>query len=229
MNKNFKSYLSIWVVLLVVFNAITFIVPFENKFQNSFWISYILILVAFVGQLFCSNLFFKEENKGKTFLNLPIMTISYSGLVASMVLGTLCMVISAIPSWLGAVVGIVILVVYSILVLQAKWASDTISNTDSTIKSKTLYIKSLSTDFDTLISQISNEEIKGEVKKVADVCRYSDPISNEALSNVEGQITIKFSELKGAVSENNFEIVKTICNELNILLTDRNNKCKLLK
>jgi hypothetical protein len=139
------------------------------------------------------------------------------------------MVISAIPSWLGAVVGIVILAVYSILVLQAKWASDTISNTDSTIKSKTLYIKSLSTDFDTLISQISNEEVKGEVKKVADVCRYSDPMSNEALSNVEGQITIKFSELKGAVSENNFEDVKKICNELNILLTDRNNKCKLLK
>lgn len=54
-------------------------------------------------------------------------------------------------------------------------------------------------------------------------------MSNEALSPVESQITIKFNEFSNAVVENNKPLAETLGNELIILVNDRNKKCKILK
>ena len=56
MKNNFKYFAIIWVVLLVLFNVVTFIIPAEiagiNRFeQPTFWIAYAFICVALVGQL----------------------------------------------------------------------------------------------------------------------------------------------------------------------------------
>ena len=54
-------------------------------------------------------------------------------------------------------------------------------------------------------------------------------MSNEALSSIESQITIKFNEFSNAVIEDNKPTAKAIGNELIILVNDRNTKCKLSK
>ena len=56
MKKSIKYFTLIWFVLLAVFNAVTFILPSEiagiNRFeQQTFWIAYAFISLAFVGQL----------------------------------------------------------------------------------------------------------------------------------------------------------------------------------
>lgn len=82
---------------------------------------------------------------------------------------------------------------------------------------------------ETLIAKSKNDEIKAEMKKIAEICRYSDPVSNDALAGTEGQITIKFHALEKAVAEDKINDTKIICEEMNILFADRNKKCKLLK
>ena len=59
--------------------------------------------------------------------------------------------------------------------------------------------------------------------------RYSDPMSHDALSSVESQITVKFAELSEAVKTDDANKVTEIANEIIILVGDRNKKCKLLK
>ena len=74
-----------------------------------------------------------------------------------------------------------------------------------------------------------NADIKKEVSKIKDACRYSDPMSSSALNGVESQITMRFNALETAVENNDCFSVKNICEEMNVLLADRNKKCKLLK
>ena len=78
------------------------------------------------------------------------------------------------------------------------------------------------------MSRTQNETAKVAAKKVYEAVRYSDPKSNDGLSGIESEIAIKFNQFAGAVTANNDDIA-TIADELIVLLTDRNKRCKLLK
>ena len=74
-----------------------------------------------------------------------------------------------------------------------------------------------------------SDEAKAECRKVYEAIRYSDPMSNDALSAVEGQISIKFAALSEAVNADDIEKVKELAKEVIVLVGDRNKKCMLLK
>ncbi len=233
MHREFKYYGIIWLICVALFNVIVFVTPSEiagiEKYDGSFWPGYIFIMLAFIGQAGCSYKFFTSESKEQYFLNLPIISLSYTGLIISVIAGALCMAIPFVPNWIGVIIAGLILVIYAAAVIKAQGAAEIVMSVDKKIKAQTFFIKSLTVDFETLSAKAKNEEIKSEVKKVAEACRYSDPMSNDALAGVEGQITIKFNALEKAVEEDKTDDVKTLCNELNVLLADRNKRCKLLK
>ena len=97
------------------------------------------------------------------------------------------------------------------------------------MKAQTFFIKSLTVDADTLLSQAKSDEIKTECRKVYEAVRYSDPMSSDALAMSEAQITIRFTALSEAVKNGKAEEVKAITEELLVLLAERNKKCKLMK
>ena len=71
--------------------------------------------------------------------------------------------------------------------------------------------------------------MKTECKKVYEAVRYSDPMSNDALSVIEAKITVKMDELSSAVGADDAAKAKEIADELVILVGDRNKKCRTLK
>lgn len=233
MKKYFKYYAISWAIALVVFNVIAFTVTAETvgfeAVTASFWVGYAFITLAFIGNLICSLLFFKEENKNKIFLNLPIITISYSALVVSLIVGAVAMAMPSIPYWVGIIVDVLVLAFYVIAILKASAAADIVSDIDKKIKTQTFFIKSLTVDAETLMARAKNDEIRAEAKKVYEAIRYSDPMSNDALAGIEAQITIKFNEFSQAVENNSIDESKSKSAELLILINDRNKKCKLLK
>lgn len=233
MRKGFQNYGIVWLLAVVLFNVIAFAIPSTvmiNKFEASYWVGYVFVMVAFIGQAICSYIFFEDsDNPNKVFLNLPIITISYSALTVSTIAGILCMIIPFIPVWFSAIVCMFIFVIYMAAIAKAKTSGEIVSEIDNKVKEKTLFIKSLTIDLETLEMKAKNADIKKEVSKIKDVCRYSDPMSSSALNGVESQITMRFSALETAVENNDCFTVKNICEEMNVLLADRNKKCKLLK
>ena len=147
MKKGFNSYIIAWAILLVMFNVIVFAVPAGNaemtKFGGAFWSGYILIMLTFVGQLFCANLAFRAENKERLFLNLPLITISYSTLIASIVIGSICMAVPDMPNWAGAVVAVLLLGFNAISIVKANAAAEIVQNVGEKVKAKTQFISAL--------------------------------------------------------------------------------------
>lgn len=232
-SKEFRFYMIAWAILLVLFNVIVFLVPGmtvgAGAFDASFWVGYVFITLAFVGQLACAYFALRTDSLQKLFYNLPLVTISYTALIVTAVAGVVCMVIPGLPAWVGAIVCMVILCLFAVSVVKARAAGTIVAETDQRIKSQTLFIKALTADAEGLVARSQSNAVRTQAKQVYEAVRYSDPMSNEALSGTEAQITIKFDEFKKAVTADDISAAQAAARELTALLGDRNRKCKLLK
>lgn len=232
MKNGFKFYALIWLALVVVFNVIAFVsvgwIGYE-KYTSSFWIGYIFIMVAFVGQLICSYVALKETNINKTFYNISLVKTSFTGLIVSFVFGGMCVLISPLPYWVGILLCAIVLVLNILSVIKAFTAAKIVAAIDDEVKIETLFVKTLTVDAESLLYRAKSEAVKNECKKVYDAVRYSDPMSNKALASVESKITAKFVEFSDSVISDNYEEASAFANELAVLIGERNRKCKLLK
>ena len=227
MKKSFKIYAIIWVLAIIVFNIISFITPITKT--GSFWVGYIFITVMFIIQLACSYLFLKQDTIDKVFLNIPIIYLSYIAIITSMIVGTTFMLIPNLPIWIAVIISLLITAFYVIAIISANFAIDVIENVDKKVKAQTFFIKSLTIDAQTLTLKSKSNEIKQISEKVYEAIRYSDPMNSEALTSCEKAITLKFKEFEKSVIDDNLELAENISKELIILISDRNQKCKLLK
>lgn len=233
MKKRFNLYAAAWALLFVLFNLLAFVSPRfageYDKFGGAFWAGYVGITVAFVGQLVCAHFALKAENAQKLFYNLPLVTVSYTGLVLTLVCGGLCMVVPDLPNWIGALVCLLILVFSAVAVIKAAAAAELVAGVDEKVKTQTQFIKNLTVDAETLCARAQSDEAKAACKKVYEALRYSDPMSNDALADVEAKITAKFDEFTAAVNAADEEKVRGIADEVVWLVEERNNKCRILK
>lgn len=232
MKKVMKFYCVIWAILLALFNVISFVsVGWAEtpKYTPSFWIGYIFITIAFIGQLICTYFALKDNDSKKTFYNISLISISYTGLILSFIFGGLCMIISPLPYWVGIILCAIVLAFNIIAVVKATAVIDIVSSIDEKVKERTFFIKSLTVDAENLISRAKSEAVKAECKKVYEAVRYSDPMSSNALASIESEITITFAKLSDAAMDDNADVAFELASALLVLLGDRNKKCKLSK
>lgn len=170
MKKTFSYYSICWLIALAVFNVITFVTPNEiagvSKFTGAFWTGYIFITLAFIGQLGCAYKAFKAENLKKLFYNIPLISISYTGLVVMLVVGIICMAVPVVPYWIGVIVCVLVFAFSAISVIKASVVADVVSEIDEKVKVKTQFMKLLTSDAEHLMSSSKTAELKAEAKKV---------------------------------------------------------------
>ena len=233
MKKTFNYYSICWLISLVVFNVIAFVTPNEiagvSKFTGTFWSGYIFITLTFIGQLGCAYKAFQADNLKKLFYNIPLISVSYTGLVAMLIVGIICMAVPFIPYWVGIIACLLVLAFSAISVIKATATADIVSEIDEKIKVQTHFIKLLTADAEHLMVSSKTVELKAEAKKVYEAIRYSDPMSSNALSDIEGQIQSEFEFLSQAVKTEDLELAKSVANGLLNLIDGRNKKCKVLK
>ncbi len=232
MKKNFKSYALIWTIFLVAFNVIVFLVRpiipgYEIRYDARFWIAWVFVMAAFVGNLVCANAAFKAENLQKLFYNVPLITISYSGLILMLVLGAVLMLIPNCPARIAAIVCVAIAVFTAVAVVKAGWAAETVSETHERVAQRTQFIKLLTVETETLMTAAKTPDAKIATKKVYEALRYSDPMSSEALGEIEAELAEKFRALEAAVTAD--QGVTEAAESLLETLAERNRKCKAMK
>lgn len=233
MKKTIKFYTAIWAICLLLFNALAFVTPNKiadvSKFDGAFWVGYIFITIAFVGQLICAYIAFKAENLKKLFYNIPLISISYIGLVVMLVVGGLTMAIPGMPNWLGTIVCFAVLGFTVISVIKAGFAAEIVSNVDAKIATETAFIKTMTVESQNLVNRANASMLKKQCKKVYDAFRYSDPMSSVALADIEQRIKEEFDALTDAVIADDLNATESSVKELIRLIAERNNKCKVLK
>ncbi len=233
MNKRFKTYAIIWAILFALFNAICFVTPSEaagmRKYGGAFWVGYIFITLAFIGQLICSYIAFKPDNLQKLFYHIPLITISCTGLIVMLVVGGLAMAIPNLPNWAGIIICLLVLAFSVIAVITAKAAGTIVTNIDEKIKTNTAFIKEMTVEAQNLMNRAKAPMLKALCSKVYEALRYSDPMSNENLADIEDRIKEEFATFTDAVLSDNLDLTESSGNELVNLIGERNSKIRMVK
>lgn len=230
MKKFFSYYAICWVILVAAFHVAVFVVADNISLMSngSFWPGYLVIMVSFISQLACAYLAFKEENRQRLFYHLSLITISYSGLLISLVVGILCMVLPGFPTWIGVVVCVLVAAFNALALIKAKAAIELVSRVDDQVAEKTQFIKSLTAEAAALTAKAKSEPAKTQAEKVYEAIRYSDPMSSPKLSKIESEITQAFAAFRQAVTEEADTVTGT-ARDLLVLIQQRNQACKLYK
>ncbi len=234
MKKKFKYFGITWTVGFVLFNAITFLIPNEvfgvTRFDKGvFWIAYALITLSFIAQLLTAYIFIKDDSKEKMFLNIPLLRTGYTAIIVSVIVGLIFMIFPVLPAWIGAIVCLFVAGYFVIACVNASTASNVVAEIDEKIKTKTIFTRMAIVEAENIFARATTAEIKAETKKVYEALRYSDPMSNPVLDDIEQEIDKGLKELKQAViGGDNVQTANTVT-ELLLLIKERNSKCKLLK
>lgn len=232
MRTTLRTYIIGWALLLGLFNLIAFIFPAiltEEKYTVSFWIGYGVITAAFIGQLVCACLSLRSSSPKRTFYNLSLFSTSLGGLMATFVVGILCMLIAPLPYWVGAIICPVILVFNIIAALKAGVAISIVERVDREVAARTFTIRSLTADAEALIAEAGTEELVALCNTVYDAIRYSDPMSADELNGIENDIELAFSEFATAIRARAEAKAQDIAKSLTALIKNRNARCRLLK
>lgn len=175
-------------------------------------------------RLFCVQ----GDSLKKFFYNVSLISLSYGGLVAMLVLGSLTMLIPDTFSFVGIIACAVVLAAYIITVAKAKLAIEAVEQTDAKIKTQTQFIRLLTADAESLKGHAADDNARQACEKVYEAVRYSDPVSNPLLSGIESDISVKFSAFSDSV-KNKADNSRQLAEELCRLISERNAKVKALK
>ena len=184
--------------------------------------------MAFIGQLICAYFAFRADSLNKFFYNVSLISLSYGGLVAMLVLGSLTMLIPDAFSFIGIIVCAVVLGVYIITVAMAKLAIEAVEQSEAKTKAQTQFIRLLTADAESLKGYATDDNARQACHKVYEAVRYSDPVSNPVLSGIESDISVKFSAFSDSV-KNSADNSRQLAEELCRLISERNAKVKALK
>lgn len=218
---NLISYLSLGIVF-ALFNVIAFVIPSIKT--ATFWTAYGFSVVAFAVQIPMWIVAIGRNNTLKSkFLGIPVVYVAITYLIIQLIAFAIFMIFPKLPVWLVIIVCSIILAISALFAIAGHAGANKIKQVEERHKSKRAFIQLLQTDIEMLAERETNAEIKLELKKLAEKARFSDPMSNEILSDLESQISYKVEEMKTSPDK------KVLIVEINMLLVERNKKCKILK
>ena len=232
--KRFKIYLIVWILLVILFNLCCFVTPSEingvSKYSGGFWPCYGLVMLALVLHLVFAYKVFSEKNREKQLQNTSITVISFFELALMFIVGAICVLVPAIPYWVGVIACYVVLAFSIIFLLSVKTVGQNAVEANKALNAKTSFMRELTDNAQGLIGLAKTEEARALVTKVYEAIRYSDTVSSEELLAEETAISDGLDALKGLLkSETDFEALKDKTNELLLQIEQRNNRCKALK
>lgn len=219
MKKNSSKGYLILGILFVLVSVVAFAVPSVKN--TAFGISYAFTLIAFAAQIVIwkSTLGRAESLKSK-FLGFPVIHIGIVYLVVQVIIFTVFLFIPTLPVWSAVVACTVVAGVSAVCMIASDVGRSEIERVSSKVQKKTFFIKQLQTEVELQADAETDIAAKSALTQLAEKIRYSDPMSDEQLADIEDRITEKIAELK--VSTDKAKII----NELNSLLDERNKKSK---
>lgn len=229
MTKNEKRVCIILTIILAVFVIVSLALPFIKG--GVFWLSFIFGIIAISVQLYVlKSAFGKNESPRSKFYGFPIAKIGFVYMMAQVLLSLIFMAIGLIcPLWIPVIVYVILLGITSIGFIATDVTRDEIERQDVVLKADTECMQSLRSIVYPLSGQVTDKDCSEFLQNLADEFKYSDPVSSEAIKDIEQELTVLVGELQKAVVDADVDAIKALCQKIRITLTERNRLCKLNK
>ena len=217
----------IYVILFAVFNLLVFVI-FKVR-TPVFWMSYAFMCLAFIVQIVSMILALKSLETETIFMGIPLASLSFYYFFAAIFAGAVFMVFQVAPFVLALVIQVLILAVYAVVAILAIMARDNTQQINDTVKENLAAIQTLKVEIEVLVPQVSDSALKNALKKVVETVKYSDPMSNSAVKDIENQIMQTVNELRVYIENNDNATAIQKCKDIEVLFLQRNSLLKATK
>lgn len=230
MNKKNISMITVFAIALVIFTVIYFAVPFPRLSASI--IAYVFSVISVIAGYFITDFAFKNGSdvKSKVY-GFPVFRVGYIYMAAQIIF---TLIIAAaefakpVPNWISVLISVIILCLAAIGVIATDNARDIITAQEEAFSEQTRKVKYFKLDMDSVIDKCKDAELKKKLEKFAEELKYSDPVSSDELESIEKKIADGIGNLSELVNKDNAAANDKL-EELTILLSDRNRRCRALK
>ena len=133
------------------------------------------------------------------------------------------------PVWVAVLVYAIALGAAVIGLISAEVVVEEIYVQDEKLKKDVALMRSLQSKVNQMAAQCDNPDAAAEVKRFAEELRYSDPVSSDALTEIEADLSAAVDELQSAIVDGDSAATKQLCRKASAILAERNRLCKLNK
>ncbi len=216
------------VILFAVFSVIAFVIPFPKN--TVFWIAYACGVFAIAFQIYIFKTSFSNADARSRFYGFPIARLGIYYLIIQLIVSIAEIALSKfLPSWVVILVNVLILAVALIGCITTETMRDEIARQDGKLKQSVSGMRDLQSLTASMADQSSDPELQKLLKKVAEEFRYSDPLTSEKTVELETDMRSQIGDLQQALSDEDNEAAKTLCNRLLQCLKERNRISALSK
>lgn len=225
MKRNFTRSAICLGVLLLLYILLAFLIPFPKT--AVFWLSFGFTLVAFaVTSWALYTAFLKKPGSTSRFYGFPIARIGviYGG--GQLVCGLLFMALGKwTPTWLAVLVYAAMLGAAVIGLMGAETVVDTIQSQEQKMKQDVRFMRDLQSKVNQMAAQCSLPEVNQFCENI----RYSDPVSSEALAEIDLDLSAAVDNLQSAIVDGDNIAIRQLAQKADNVLNERNRLCKLNK
>lgn len=222
-NKNKLLYFIVIVLLLGLFNLIAFLIPFSRR--GNFWVGYVSITLSALFSAGILYFIFDKKDIKSRFYGVPLIYVLRSYILLQFIIGIIQMAVPTFNYKYAIIVNSIIIVLSIIGLIGLTAGKEEIERIDEKVKQKVLYIREIQVKIEGLIDNSLNQDILKELKKIKDLVRYSDPMSNERVELLEINILDNVNLLPSLKDEDKLEKIEEIAKQIN----ERNRLVKIYK
>lgn len=235
-NKNSGSTKAIAAILyllcVALYNVCLFVIAGFEDHGSSFWTGYGFMMGAFVLLAITGLLLRTRFVQPRDWLfGYPVLKHSIIYLVVEFALSSLFMSLDGVEMiwWIPFLVQLIALVIHLFFLLSCFFVQETILEVQNKVKTATVFTAFLQASVESVHEKVQDPEAKKAFKDLAEMVRFSDPVSNPMLAELEQQINAHIKNADYYVMNNDIENALRSCESARILLLERNKKTKALK
>lgn len=234
MNNNRKPGMmgAVFALALLAYNVIVFVIAGFCCHTPVFWMSWGFMLFGFgATALIAARLNSKGSVLGNWLFSYPIFKHTAIYLVADLVLSTVFMILEKTVSWqLAFILQFILLCLFLVVVFIGFYTMRTVEEVQEKVAVKTGTMRALRAEADLIVTLCgSNADLTAAFKKLAEDIHLSDPVSNEALVEIEFSLGETLTQCKNAIAAGDRAQALALCESATTILAMRNAKCKASK
>lgn len=220
--KTIGMSLAILGIVFAVYNLLVFMIFTPEG--PVFWMSYAFAVLAFGLQVVGMYLSFKEFSVQAAFFGIPLAQFTLFYFFAELFVSTVFMIFRNINWKVPFVIQIVLLAIYAVVAIVTVWTRDTAVAVKENIQKKATNMRLNTIEIDMLVEGAKDPELKAQLRRLSETVRYSDPMTNDFVADLDARIKQETLALQMHCDDNNVAFAMDSCKMLQRLYVERNRK-----
>lgn len=217
----------IYLVAFAIFNMLVFFI--FKKHNNVFWTSYAFMTAAFLVQMAVMFFAFRAFEVEAVFFGIPLASLSLYYFFAAIFVGAVFMIFQGAPFKLAFALQVIILAAFVVIAVITLLSRDYVQDVSDNIRESAAAIKMMHVDVESLLPYANDPALKTALRHLGETVRYSDPMSNSSVTDIEEQIMDKMDELRLSCETEQTADALAACKQVELLFQRRNRTLKASK